>query len=119
MPIEIGPEKTVGTAPDTVHLVAPRGQRTVERVISGKEAFAIPAWVWTDRGLQPPADRSIPGALGPVAIVLSGGTLVYSMPSVGPLNDSSYVMPGNVRARANDLRAIAPNVKPGQAVYFY
>ena len=119
MPIEIGPEKTVGTAPDTVHLVAPRGQRTVERVITGKEAFAIPVWVWTDRGLPPPADRAIPGALGPVAIVLSGGTVVYSMPSVGPLNDSSYVMPGNIRARASDLRAIAPNVKPGQTVYFY
>ena len=119
MPVEIGPEKTVGSPPDTVHLVAPRGQRTIERIIGAREAFTLPAWVWLDREIETPADRAIPGALGPVAIVLSGGTLIYSMPSAGPLNDSSYVMPGNIRARASDLRAIAPNLKPGQTVYFY
>ena len=119
MPVEVGPEKTVGTAPDTVRLVSPRGQRTIERVIGAKERYPLPAWVWRDRGLEPPADLAVAGALGPVAIVLSGGTVVYSMPSVGPLSDSSYVLPGNVRARANDLRAIAPNLKPGQTVYFY
>lgn len=119
MPVEIGPEKTIGEAPDTVRLVAPRGQRTIERILGARDAFALPAWVWRDRGLETPADLSLPGAAGPVAIVLSGGTVIYSMPSAGPLNDSSYVMPGNVRARASDLRAIAPNLKPGQTVYFY
>ena len=119
MPVEIGPEKTVGEAPDTVHLVAPRGQRTVERILRSKDAFTLPAWVWRDRGLATPEELALPGALGPVAIVLSGGTVIYSMPSAGPLNDSSYVLPGSVRARANDLRAIMPNLKPGQTVYFY
>jgi len=119
MPVEIGPEKTVGTAPDSVHLVAPRGQRTVDKVLGPRDAYPLPAWVWTDRGLTAPADRAIPGALGAAAIVLSGGTVIYSTPSSGPLADSTYVMPGNVRARASDLRAIAPNLKPGQTVYFY
>lgn len=119
MPIEFGAEKTVGTPPDTVRLVAPRGQRTIERVLGPDDAFPLPAWVWRDRGSEAPADRAVKGALGPVAIVLSGGTLIYSTPSAGPLNDSTYVMPGSVRARATDLRAIAPNLKAGQAVYFY
>jgi len=66
-----------------------------------------------------PAERVLKGALGPVAIVVTGGTVIYSMPSVGPLNDSSYILPGGVRARAADLRAIVPNLKPGVRVYFY
>lgn len=119
MPIEVGAEKTVGTPPDTVRMVAPRGQRTVERVLAASDSFPLPAWVWRDRGLEAPADRAIRGGVGPVAIVLSGGTLVYAMPSTGPLADSAYVMPGSVRARAADLRAIAPNLKSGQTVYFY
>lgn len=119
MPIELGPDRTVGTPPDTVRVVAPRGKRTIERVLGARDAFTIPAWVWRDRGLEAPADRSLAGGLGPVAIVLGGGTLVYSMPSSGPLADSTYVMPGAVRARASDLRAIAPNLKSGQTVYFY
>jgi hypothetical protein len=41
------------------------------------------------------------------------------MPSAGPLNDSSYVLPGSVRLRAEDLRAIRKNVDVGMRVYFY
>jgi phosphoribosylamine--glycine ligase len=59
------------------------------------------------------------GALGPAAIRLDGGTVIYSLPSVGPLNDSSYVLPGAIRVRASDLKAIVPNLRPGVAVYFY
>ena len=29
MPVEVGPEKRVGSPPDTLHIVAPRGARTV------------------------------------------------------------------------------------------
>jgi hypothetical protein len=61
----------------------------------------------------------VKGALGPVAVVLSGGTVLYSPPSAGPLNDSAYVLPGSVRAREADLRAILPNVQPGMKVYLY
>jgi hypothetical protein len=119
MPIQIGPEKTVGVPPDTVRMVAPRGARTVERIIDETGSWEVPAWVYADRGLQPSTERTIKGALGPAAIVLSGGTVVYSMPSVGPLNDSSYVLPGSIRARAADLKAILPNLQNGMTVYFY
>lgn len=118
MEIAIGPEKTVGEGADTVRMAPPRGTRTVERVI-GADAWEVPRWVYVDRGLDVPAERTIRGALGPRAILLSGGTVIYSMPRVGPLNDSTYIMPGAVRVSAEDLAAIAPNLKPGQTVYFY
>jgi hypothetical protein len=119
MPVQFGPEKSVGTAPDTVRMTVPRGTRTVERVLTAGDAWEVPSWVFTDRGLAPPADRALKGALGPRAVMLNGGTVLYSMPSVGPLNDSTYVLPGSVRVRAADLDAIAPNVKPGMTIYFY
>ena len=119
MRIELGPEKTVGTSPDTVRMAVPRGARTVERVLGGSDPGDVPKWVYTDRGLAVPADRSLRGALGPAAVVLTGGTVVYTMPSAGPLNDSSYVMPGAVRLKAQDLKAVTPNLARGSKVYFY
>lgn len=119
MPVEVGPEKRVGSAPDTLHVVAPRGQRTVERVYGAKDVWEVPAWVFAERGLPLPEDRKIAGALGAGAIQLSGGAVIYGHPTTGPLNDSSYVLPGAIRARAQDLRAIAPNLTPGMSVYLY
>jgi hypothetical protein len=118
MPIVVGPEKRVGIPPDTVHLAAPRGKRSVEKVLGEDEAWEVPRWVYADRGITADAG-SLKGALGPAAIVLDGGTVIYSLPSIGPLNDSAYVLPGAIRARASDLKAIAPNLGPGVAVYFY
>jgi hypothetical protein len=118
MPITVGPEKRVGTPPDTLHIAAPRGRRTVERLLDETDAWQVPAWVYQDRGIGP-SSSGLVGALGPAAIALDGGTVIYSLPSVGPLNDSAYVMPGAVRVRASDLKAIAPNLHPGVAVYFY
>ena len=118
MPITIGPERRVGTPPDTVHIAAPRGKRTVEQVLDETDVWDVPAWVYADRGL-PTGETRLKGALGPEAVRLDGGTVIYSMPSAGPLNDSSYVLPGAIRVRANDLRAIVPNLRPGVAVYFY
>jgi len=118
MPITLGPERRVGTPPDTVHIAAPRGKRTVEQVLDETDVWEVPAWVYTDRGL-PPGEPRLKGALGPAAVRLDGGTVIYSFPSVGPLNDSSYVLPGAIRVRASDLKAIAPNLRPGVAVYFY
>jgi len=118
MPITVGPERRVGTPPDTVHIAAPRGKRTVEEVLDENGVWQVPAWVYTDRGL-PAGDTRLKGALGPAAVRLDGGTVIYSLPSVGPLNDSAYVLPGAIRVRAGDLRAIAPNLRPGVAVYFY
>jgi hypothetical protein len=118
MPITVGPERRVGTPPDTVHIAAPRGKRTVEQVLDENDVWDVPAWVYADRGL-PSGETRLKGALGPAAVRLDGGTVIYSMPSVGPLNDSAYVLPGAIRVRASDLKAIAPNLRPGVAVYFY
>lgn len=119
MVVQVGPEKWVGTAPDTVRMATPRGSRTVEKILDGSAGWEVPRWVYTDRGVEPPADRAIKGALGPAAVLLSGGTAIYTMPSAGPLNDSAYVMPGSVRVRTEDLQAVLPNLKPGMTVYFY
>ncbi len=119
MPMQVGPEKLVGEPPDTVRLAPPRGVRTVERVLKVKDAWEVPRWVYSDRGLDAPGARNVRGALGPVALVLAGGTVIYSMPTSGPLNDSVYVLPGSVRARASDLQAIVPNITRGMKVYFY
>lgn len=117
--VEVAPEKRLGAGKDTVHMAAPRGTRSVERILGPDDAWEVPAWVYSDRGIARPAELSLAGALGPVAIVLNGGTVIYSLPSVGPLNDSSYVLPGSIRASAEDLRAVAPNLQHGTVVYFY
>lgn len=119
MAVRVGPEKWVGTAPDTVKMVAPRGSRTIEKVLDGSAGWEVPAWVYTDRGLAVPADRTLEGALGKAAVLLNGGTVMYTMPSAGPLADSTYVLPGSVRVRTEDLEAVVPNLKPGMTVYFY
>ena len=118
MPITIGPEKRVGIPPDTLHIAAPRGKRTVERLLDESDPWQVPLWVYQDRGIAA-GETALKGALGPAAIALDGGTVIYSLPSVGPLNDSTYVLPGAIRVRAADLKAIAPNLRPGVAVYFY
>ncbi len=121
IPIRLGPDRRIGTAPDTVHLKVPRGTHLVQAVLSDSDAWQVPGWVYRDRGFAPPptAQRMLIKALGPVAIVLDGGTVIYSLPANGPLGDTSYTMPGSVRARADDLDAIAPNVTKGMVVYFY
>jgi hypothetical protein len=118
VPVQLGPEKTVGVPPDTVRLAVPRGERTVVRVLQNG-SWTVPSWVYTDRGLPARPARSVRGALGPIAFVLDGGTVVYSLPSTGPLADTAYVLPGSVRAPAADLRAILPNVDAGTKVYFH
>lgn len=119
MQVEVGAERVVGTAPDTVRLVAPRGARTIERLLGPKAPWEVPRWVFEDRGLPVPEDRAIPGALGAGAIVVTGGTVIYARPAEGPLADSAYVLPGSLRLSPGDLRAIMPNLKPGMTVYFY
>jgi hypothetical protein len=119
MPVEVGAERLVGTPPDTVRLAPPRGLRTIVGVITDSSAWEVPRWVYRERGIAVDSSRTIVGALGPAAIILEGGTIIYSMPPAGPLADSAYVLPGAVRATASDLRAILPNLTPGMRVYFY
>ncbi|HYW33127.1 MAG TPA: hypothetical protein VE869_16620 [Gemmatimonas sp.] len=115
----IGPEGTVGTAPDTSRIAVPRGSRTIERLLAAEDAYPLPAWVWTTRGKPVPENRAAPGLVGANAIVTTGGTLIYAMPGSGPLADSAFVMPGAIRVRAADLAAIRENLTRGMTVYFY
>jgi hypothetical protein len=119
MRVRLGPEATVGTPPDSVLLAPPLGERSVARVVDGSYRWAVPEWVYLDRGRPVPGDSRIPGALGPLAIFLDSGAILYSRPAVGPLSDVSYVLPGSVRAEAPDLEAIRENLEPGMAVYFH
>lgn len=121
MPVQVGPERRIGTPPDTVLLAAPRGVRVIAAVFSDSSAWEIPEWVYADRAMAvpPSQQRTAAGALGPAAVLLDGGTVIYSLPALGPLADSSYVMPGAVRASAEDLQAILPNLSAGMRVYFY
>ena len=119
MRVRLAREATVGTPPDAVLLAPPLGKRSVARVVDGSYSWAVPEWVYVDRGWPVPGDRRIPGALGPLAIFLDSGAVLYSRPAVGPLSDASYVLPGSVRAEAPDLEAIREDLQPGMAVYFH
>jgi hypothetical protein len=115
MPVKVGTDTRTG---DLV-VAAPRGKRAVVRVLDGDASYELPAWAWSSRGLPVPASRAVKGALGPLAVVLSGGTVIYSLPAPAPLDASDYVLPGSVRAEAVDLEAIRENVRPGMPVYFH
>jgi len=119
MSADLGKDQRVGLPPDTAWVAVPRGMRVVERVVRTSEAAEVPAWVWPDRGLPVPEERSGQGWLGPNAIVVAGGTILYATPAAGPLADSAYVLPGAVRLSSADLAAIRENITPGMRVYFY
>jgi hypothetical protein len=119
MTVRIGPGRLVGTGADTVRLVAPRGARTIERVLTARDVWEVPRWVFEERGLTVPDDRNVQGALGNIGVILTGGALLYAVPTEGPLADTSFVLPGSVRLDPADLKAIAPNLAAGVSVYFY
>ena len=119
MRVRLARVATVGTPPDAVPLATPLGKRSVARVVGGSYGWAVPEWVYVERGWPVPRDRRVPGALGPLAIFLDSGAVLYSRPEVGPLSDASYVLPGSVRAEAPDLEAIREDLQPGMAVYFH
>ena len=117
LPVELGAARTLNKS-DTASGVM-RGADSVVRVLGPADAWPVPRWVFKDRRLAVPADSMVPGALGPVAVLLGSGTVIYSLPTTGPLRDPTYVLPGAIRASADDLRAIAPNLVPGTPVYIY
>jgi len=119
MRVRVGRVATVGTPPDTVVLAPPRGKRSVVQVLDASYPWEIPHWVYADRGWPVPADTRTPGALGPVAVLLDSGAVLYSSPDAGPLKDPGYVLPGNIRGEAHDLEAIRDSLTPGMAVYFH
>lgn len=118
MQVRLGQETEVGTRPDVVCLAPPRGKRSVQRVVDDTYRWAVPECAFVQRGKPVPGDRALPGALGPLAVILDGGAVIYSQPAAGPLSDAGYVLSGSVRADAADIEAIKANLQPGMAVYF-
>jgi hypothetical protein len=118
VPIRIGPEKSIGGGEGAVKIAAPRGRFTVAKVVDSSYRWRAPQWLMADRG-QPAGAREFEGGLGPIAILLNGGAVIYSDPASGPLKDPAYVMPGAVRASTADLKAMAEVLEVGMPVYFY
>ena len=118
IPVRIGAEKKIGGGEGAVQVAAPRGRFTIVDVVDGGHRWRAPEWLLAERGL-PASPRDFEGGLGPIAIVLSGGAVLYSDPTTGPLKDASYVMPGAARASASDLEAIREVLEVGMPVYFY
>lgn len=119
MRVQIGPEYSVGPPPGERKVTPPLGRRQVARVVDESFVWEVPEWVYAQRGQPVPRDRNVRGALGAIAVILSDGTCLYSLPDAGPLADPAYVLPGGVRAEAADLRAIRVNLEPGVPVYFH
>ena len=100
MDVKIGQQHFSPPAGDSAISVATLGERSVERIVRDGDSWTVPALVFKERGIPEPEDRSIRGALGDLALILTDGTVIYSMPEAGPLADSAYVMPGSVLSPA-------------------
>jgi hypothetical protein len=118
VPARIGPDKAMGGGEGAVKITAPRGKFTISKIADGSHRWRAPEWLLADRG-QPGGAREFEGGLGPIALILNGGTVIYSDPASGPLKDPQYVMPGAVRVGAKDLEAMAEVLEVGMPVYFY
>jgi hypothetical protein len=119
VPVRLGPQQFRGAAGDTVISVQALGQRTVQRVLNEGDSWEVPRTVFEQRGIAVPESRRISGALGGNAIVLTDGTVVYSVPESGPLADTSFVLPGSIQVAAADLKALSASIRAGMSVYFY
>lgn len=100
--------------PEGRPIAAPRGSRTVERVIPPGESYPVPAWMREARP-ELPADASFDGGL----LLLGGGLVVYSAPDTGPFATPAPVPPGAVRISPADFEAMRANLSAGMSVYFY
>jgi type II secretory pathway pseudopilin PulG len=92
-------------------VAAPRGLRHVERLVAaGDPAPDVPWW---------PGESPQPRWPTPLAVVASGGVLIYARPDSGALAQPGRVLPGAVRVAAHDLAAIRASITPGMPVYFF
>ncbi len=119
MTVQIGGEVPVDSLPGARMVAIPRGTRTFEQFIEKGDSYLLPEWVWEQRGLAVPESRDEPSFLDRGAFVMTGGTLVYALPSTGPLSDSNWVMPGTIRVSQDDLEAIKPNLVRGTKIYLF
>lgn len=121
MKVVPGPEATVDAGPHEIQIASPRGRRRLVRVVDQEFVWSVPRWVFAHRGLKAPTDseREVRGGLGPLALILDDGTLIYSLPAHGPLSAHGYVLPGALRAELADLEAIRRSLSPGLPVYLH
>jgi len=119
MPVSLSRETGAGTGPGAASPAGRGGRDTVARVLDGSYSWELPASAFLQQGLPVPADRTVPGALGPTAIILDHGAVIYSQATAGPLKNRGYLLPGGIRAEAADLEAIRADLQPGTKVYFY
>lgn len=119
IPISLGPITAAPPDSTSLALAPPGGRRTVREVVDAGYPFQVPESVFLQLGEPVPADRTVTGALGPLAIVLDGGTVIHTRPESGPFNDARYLLPGAVRVEKADLLAIKETLHPGMRVYFY
>lgn len=116
-PAELATDPAVGLAgasaapPPTVPVVTPRGLRHVERLLTEGDPLPEVAW-W-------PGEVPAAAWPTPLAVVASGGVLIYARPADGALADPGRILPGAVRVAADDLAAIRASITPGMRVYFF
>ena len=119
MSVQIGASATIDTKSDQFRISIPLGQRHIVKVVDADYPWVIPDWLIKKQGLQLASGNVLSGALGSCAVILNGGTVIYTRPSIGPLNDATYVLPGSIRMTTQDARAIRKELRPGMDVYFY
>lgn len=83
--------------------------------------MGLGAWIRTGgrdslRVAAPRGTRTIERLLDDTTIVLNGGTVIYARAAS---DTGTIVRPGGVLIDAVDLKALGPNLRPGQRVYFY
>lgn len=114
-PAELAPDplpaEGAGAPPPAVPVVTPRGLRHVEQLLA--EGDPLPAVPWWPG--EPPA-TAWPT---PLAVLASGGVLIYASPDGGPMGAPGRILPGAVRVAAEDLAAIRASITPGMRVYFF
>jgi len=119
MPVRLNLAAPPGSRSGAEDPARPRGSGVVLRVVDGSYPWEVPAAAFSRLGEPVPADRTVPGALGRLAIILDQGAVIYSLPPTGPLRERGYLPPGAIRAEAADLEAIRADLHPGMKVYFY
>ena len=118
MPITVGPERRVGTPPDTVHIAAPRGKRTVEAG-ARRERRVGRARVGL-RGSRPPGRRDAPEGR-----TRTGGGSTRRRDGDLLAAERRSAQRFGVRPARRDSRSCGrsqsdrPEPSPGVAVYFY
>lgn len=117
--LEMGRDSIIH-APDgrTWRFVQSVGERHVTRM-ERNPTVVIPDWFYVSRGQTVPSEsaRRVAGGMGAYVITLDDGTVIYSHPQAGPLQEG--VVPAGFVANAGDLGAIFDAVEDETPVYIF